>query len=734
MRLKKRGNPFYAPFLGVVITCCILLSIISFVLGYMNEKKFIQQYATEKAEQVLEDWEIQLQQMKEVALRIVSDYTFHPAHFQQSISNELSMLADFQKYKEYSVLVDEYFLECGTGRIFCSGGNTIDFEFYLKSEIESDEGCQLFKEEIAAVKEELSGVCGNPKVISVFDQLYVLIPIRMYTRSGTENAVLCFTVSKNELKNRINIVGSYMEGEIALYGDEAMLYSNSAIPCKAGQKGVIAVASSDGSYTICYRPELKSEVNRDLFLFSLMLILTDLILIVVLSNVFSKKAYAPVQVLAEKYRQNNLDSDIYHENAIEEIRYMLDDILEKNTAANAQIQKSQKEIRSQLLRMMLDSRTLSEILPRMEKAKICLPGPNYRVMSISFMHEEGATEGFLGKLQEEIELIPEEEKAEYCYTICDDKKKLITIVISASSEESENALLETICDVVTSFSFEPGIGIGNTCSSIRNLSASYLESVDEILNRKGNSTGREQTKFVYENDNLRKISVALECGNEKLALESLEEFVKKHGEGPVSMLMMQYIVADFLGEMRKHGDKYNIEMSKTNSSLLVSSRDMMDFRAAAVKIIHEFCEKQESIRTRMEEEASSKILAYIQENFMQYDISIEKVADELKTTTDAVRLALQKHTGKGYRDYLIFLRIEHAKMLLLQEDISIADLCQKIGYGNVSYFIKLFRQTVGITPAQYRKSMIVSKDYDSKNTRGTPQKELYSDECEEKYI
>jgi len=111
MRLKKRGNPFYAPFLGVVITCCILLSIISFVLGYMNEKKFIQQYATEKAEQVLEDWEIQLQQMKEVALRIVSDYTFHPAHFQQSISNELSMLADFQKYKEYSVLVDEYFLE-----------------------------------------------------------------------------------------------------------------------------------------------------------------------------------------------------------------------------------------------------------------------------------------------------------------------------------------------------------------------------------------------------------------------------------------------------------------------------------------------------------------------------------------------------------------------------------------------------------------------------------------------
>jgi len=350
------------------------------------------------------------------------------------------------------------------------------------------------------------------------------------------------------------------------------------------------------------------------------------------------------------------------------------------------------------------------MLPRMEKARIYLPGPNYRVMSISFMHEEDVTESFFEKLQGEIELIPEEENAEYCYTICDDKKKVITVIISAPSEESEYALLETICDVVTSFSFEPTIGIGNTYSSIRNLSASYLESVDEILNRKRNSAGNGQTEFVYENDSLRKISVALECGNEELALGSLDGFVKKHGEGPISTLMMQYIVADFLGEMRKHGDKYNIEMSKTNSSLLVSSRDMMDFKVAAEKIIHEFCEKQGTIRTRIEEEASSKILAYIQENFMQYDISIEKVAEELKTSTDAVRLALQKHTGKGYRDYLIFLRIEHAKMLLLQEDISIADLCQKIGYGNVSYFIKLFRQTVGITPAQYRKSIIVTKE------------------------
>ena len=42
-------------------------------------------------------------------------------------------------------------------------------------------------------------------------------------------------------------------------------------------------------------------------------------------------------------------------------------------------------------------------------------------------------------------------------------------------------------------------------------------------------------------------------------------------------------------------------------------------------------------------------------------------------------------------------------MLLCQEDISVADLCGKVGYGNVSYFIKLFREITGVTPAKYRK-------------------------------
>ena len=68
---------------------------------------------------------------------------------------------------------------------------------------------------------------------------------------------------------------------------------------------------------------------------------------------------------------------------------------------------------------------------------------------------------------------------------------------------------------------------------------------------------------------------------------------------------------------------------------------------------------------------------------------------------------LNQYTASGIiaRDYLIYLRIEYAKELLGQENISVADLCRKVGYGNVSHFIKLFREVTGVTPAKYRKKV-----------------------------
>ena len=60
-------------------------------------------------------------------------------------------------------------------------------------------------------------------------------------------------------------------------------------------------------------------------------------------------------------------------------------------------------------------------------------------------------------------------------------------------------------------------------------------------------------------------------------------------------------------------------------------------------------------------------------------------------------------TGQTIIEYLTFIRILHAKELLINTDKKIYEICSEIGYTEQKYFIKRFRQIVGVTPKEYRK-------------------------------
>ena len=60
-------------------------------------------------------------------------------------------------------------------------------------------------------------------------------------------------------------------------------------------------------------------------------------------------------------------------------------------------------------------------------------------------------------------------------------------------------------------------------------------------------------------------------------------------------------------------------------------------------------------------------------------------------------------TGLPVIEYLQNLRIEHGKSLLETSDLSVDDISEEVGYGDSSFFRRLFKRLVGITPAAYRR-------------------------------
>lgn len=63
----------------------------------------------------------------------------------------------------------------------------------------------------------------------------------------------------------------------------------------------------------------------------------------------------------------------------------------------------------------------------------------------------------------------------------------------------------------------------------------------------------------------------------------------------------------------------------------------------------------------------------------------------------------KKETGQSVSSYIRYAKVERAKVLLESTELSIKEIADQLAFNTVNYFIQCFRDTVGYTPAQYRR-------------------------------
>jgi AraC-like DNA-binding protein len=101
-------------------------------------------------------------------------------------------------------------------------------------------------------------------------------------------------------------------------------------------------------------------------------------------------------------------------------------------------------------------------------------------------------------------------------------------------------------------------------------------------------------------------------------------------------------------------------------------------------------------------ERLNKVYKYVIDN-IQHDISLDKAAFIANLSTAAFCRYFRKRTNKTFVQFLNEIRIGQACRLLVNEDLSIAEICYTCGYNNNSYFIRQFKTITGFTPLGYRK-------------------------------
>lgn len=99
-----------------------------------------------------------------------------------------------------------------------------------------------------------------------------------------------------------------------------------------------------------------------------------------------------------------------------------------------------------------------------------------------------------------------------------------------------------------------------------------------------------------------------------------------------------------------------------------------------------------------------KVVTRMREEFRR-DPSFSEMAEVVNLSPSRLRYLFKKETGVAPAHYLKTFRLEQAKELLKTTFLSVKEIIRSVGVNDQSHFIREFKKSYGLTPAQYRMSL-----------------------------
>lgn len=120
------------------------------------------------------------------------------------------------------------------------------------------------------------------------------------------------------------------------------------------------------------------------------------------------------------------------------------------------------------------------------------------------------------------------------------------------------------------------------------------------------------------------------------------------------------------------------------------------------KAVDAYLEQLEVAAVKPENPNIALMTNYI-ENHYPDNLTVEAIADAACLSPGYAGRIFKEQLGLPIMDYVLKVRIEKSKKLLLNPHYQIQAIAEKVGYGDAGYFTKVFRKFEGITPTQFRK-------------------------------
>ena len=262
------------------------------------------------------------------------------------------------------------------------------------------------------------------------------------------------------------------------------------------------------------------------------------------------------------------------------------------------------------------------------------------------------------------------------------------------------------------------IAVGDRVENIKNIKSSFRNAL-ECMERKNvfpshfiafsSELTNELTSFYYPIDVEVQLIDNILIGNREAVDEILSKVLARNlYEISLTTEKMRELKIVMVGTINRAINRMNKEASdifgETSSVYLEigASRNKEEFAKSVRSVFGMLCSQNESGNESKQDKIAKDIMNYIETNFRDSDLSLERIAKTFFISQNHVSRVLKSKIGKSYKEYLNDVRINEAKRLLKNTPMTVLNVANNVGYTDIRAFNRLFKKYTNQTPNEYR--------------------------------
>lgn len=137
-------------------------------------------------------------------------------------------------------------------------------------------------------------------------------------------------------------------------------------------------------------------------------------------------------------------------------------------------------------------------------------------------------------------------------------------------------------------------------------------------------------------------------------------------------------------------------------NLIISSNKNLN-KNMALKMIKDYCNLVTKYSSNYINPLLRKIIAYINYNYFN-ELTVSGISDHFGITSNYLYCLFKKEMGVSAIEFINKTRINEASKLMRETDMQIQSIAENVGLNDTSYFARLFKRYMGITPSRYKKN------------------------------